>query len=241
VIRHPHRPVPTARPRATGPGLAALALALLVAACAGDVAERAEAPPAGAGAPRDAPAGLPTPPAEEPGAETGGEPAREPADGPAGAAEATEAMPAAGAAAPPVDGVQIFLVDLEAGADDGTFGCGDRLVGVGVTTAAEGTVEERVAAAVRALLEPGGEQAPGHLYDALERSALTLDRVEPAPAPAGLYRVHLAGTLALGGVCDHPRVRAQLEATATQFAGVEEVEFYVGGEPLDALLAGRGQ
>jgi hypothetical protein len=35
-------------------------------------------------------------------------------------------------------------------------------------------------------------------------------------------------------------VRAQLEATARQFAGVEDVEFEIDGQPLEGLLSGRG-
>lgn len=174
------------------------------------------------------------------------------------AAEAGEAPPETSAEAvppepsvpPPLDQVRIFLVDVEAGAGEGeegaapaadTFGCGDRLVGIAVPVATEGLdTAGRIGAALSSLLvAEGGEETPGDLYSALARSELTVDRVEAVTGVDGLFRVHLAGQLRLGGVCDNPRVRAQLEATARQFAGVEEVEIVVGGEPLEAVLSGR--
>lgn len=84
------------------------------------------------------------------------------------------------------------------------------------------------------------ESPPPGLYDALGRSRLSVASVEPVPALEGTFRVRLSGRLRLGGTCDTPRVRAQLEATATQFEAVTEVELFVGEEPLDALLTARG-
>jgi hypothetical protein len=121
------------------------------------------------------------------------------------------------------------------------FGCADHLVAVDSekTTAAE-TVEERITAALAAQFAAKA-QAPDGLYDALARSVLRVDRVEPVPALPGAYRVHLGGNLRLGGACDTPRVREQLEATATQFPEVEMVEIFLGDEPLDAAMASRGR
>ena len=122
------------------------------------------------------------------------------------------------------------------------FGCGDRLVAVEVEPETEiepATVEARITAALAAQF--AAEDSPrGGLYDALARSTLRVDRVEPVPALPGAYRVHLGGNLRLGGACDAPRVRHQLEATATQFPEVEGVEIFLGEEPLDAVLAARG-
>jgi hypothetical protein len=140
--------------------------------------------------------------------------------------------------------VRIFLVEVEprTGDPEERFGCGDRLVGVVVPPPADlATTAGRVAGVLGSLLPAaGGVKTPRGLYNALERSALTVERVEAVVAVAGLYRVVLAGDLVLGGVCDHPRVRAQLEATATQFPEVHEIEVFVGDQPLDALLTGRG-
>jgi hypothetical protein len=149
---------------------------------------------------------------------------------------------------PPAEEVRIFLVELEAGgaaADGGaaaaggdTFGCGDRLRPVAVPVATEGVdTAGRIAAAVGSLLAADGGRG---LYSALEGSDLAVERVEPVAGVAGLFRIHLTGQLRLGGVCDNPRVRAQLEATARQFAGVDDVEIELDGQPLESLLSGRG-
>lgn len=149
---------------------------------------------------------------------------------------------------PPLEEMRIFLVELDRGGESAegaaapatgdTFGCGDRLRAVVVPVTTEGlATEARIAAALGSLLEASGGQG---LYTALERSELAVERVEAVAGVAGLFRVHLTGQLRLGGVCDNPRVRAQLEATARQFAGVDDVEIEIGGEPLEALLTGRG-
>jgi hypothetical protein len=40
----------------------------------------------------------------------------------------------------------------------------------------------------------------------------------------------------VGGVCDEPRVRAQLEETALQFVTVDSVSIFVNGQPLAEAL-----
>jgi len=122
------------------------------------------------------------------------------------------------------------------------FGCADRLVAVTVESEADAepeTVEARITAALEAQFAAKGKP-PAGLHDALARSTLRVDRIEPVPALPGAYRIHLGGNLRLGGACDNPRVRRQLEATATQFPEVEEVEIFLGEEPLDAAMAARG-
>lgn len=159
-----------------------------------------------------------------------------------------EAVPPEPSVPPPIEEVRIFLVELEAGgaaADGGaapaggdTFGCGDRLRPVVVPVATEGVdTAGRIAAAVGSLLAASGGRG---LYSALEGSELAVERVEPVAGVAGLFRIRLTGQLRLGGVCDNPRVRAQLEATARQFAGVDDVEIEIDGQPLEGLLSGRG-
>lgn len=166
-------------------------------------------------------------------------------------AEAVAPEPAAAAdtsVPPPLEEVRIFLVELDRGGESAegtaapaagdTFGCGDRLRAVAVPVATEGlATEARIAAAVGSLLEASGGQG---LYSALEGSELAVERVEAVTGVARLFRVQLTGQLRLGGVCDNPRVRAQLEATARQFAGVDDVEIEIDDQPLEALLTGRG-
>jgi hypothetical protein len=64
--------------------------------------------------------------------------------------------------------------------------------------------------------------------------------VEGVTLEDGEAIVKLSGTLMLGGVCDNPRVEAQLEETALQFSTVSRVSVFVNGVPLEGLLSGEG-
>ncbi len=72
------------------------------------------------------------------------------------------------------------------------------------------------------------------LYNALYQSNLTIEdlRIEN-----GRASIRLAGKLLLGGVCDNPRVEAQLVETAKQFSTVKEVEIFINGKPLKDVLS----
>ncbi len=125
------------------------------------------------------------------------------------------------------------------------IGCGDVVVAVAVPVEAEVSgPEDRVRVALEALFglsrQRRGQGVPADLMNALARSSLEVDRVEPVPDRPGSYRAHLRGELRLGGVCDAPRVRAQIEGTAERAEGVEEVQVFLDGEPLDAVLSARG-
>ena len=54
-----------------------------------------------------------------------------------------------------------------------------------------------------------------------------------------IVEVRLAGDLSLGGVCDPPRVEAQLRRTVLQFPRADSARFFINGEPLDAYLSLR--
>ena len=51
--------------------------------------------------------------------------------------------------------------------------------------------------------------------------------------------IHLAGTIVLGGTCDAPRVKAQIEQTALQFSTVSDVAVFVNDVPLEEVLSTR--
>jgi hypothetical protein len=73
------------------------------------------------------------------------------------------------------------------------------------------------------------------LYNALYRSDLTLQDVVIKNREAV---IKLSGALTLGGLCDKPRVRAQLRETALQYAAVDSVSIFVNGTSLGELLEG---
>ena len=129
--------------------------------------------------------------------------------------------------------VQIYLIALEDNGQSGIqVGCGDSAVEVQVEI-------PRTQAVLRAALESllsiktqyYGESG---LYNALYQSEL---QVESVNIEAGKASVYLAGTLIMGGVCDNPRVQAQLEQTVLQFSTVNEMEIFINGQPLADVLS----
>lgn len=123
---------------------------------------------------------------------------------------------------------RIHLISLN---DGGPLGCSDTLVPV--------TVEvPETRAILRATLErllsiKSQYYGQSGLYNALYQSQLTLDDVRIDNRVA---TVRLSGQIVLGGVCDTPRVQAQLEQAALQFSTVDQVRIYVNGVLLQDVL-----
>lgn len=139
----------------------------------------------------------------------------------------------------PVDGqitrTNIFLIAL---ADDGQsgemIGCNDSVIPVAVDIE---PTEAPLTAALTELLSLG-EQYDGQsgLYNVFYQSDLSVEGIDIVNGEA---IIHLTGNLQLGGVCDNPRVQAQLEQTALQYVTINSVTIQVNGEPLEALLSGQ--
>lgn len=138
-------------------------------------------------------------------------------------------------AAPEVSGANLYFVLLEDAGESGEeIGCGDSVVPVEISfppTAAPLT------AAFEALLAVNGQYYEGDLYHALYNADLELTG---ARVVEGVATVELEGDFAMGGVCDAPRIEAQLRQTAAQFDTVETVEILINGEPLESLLDESG-
>lgn len=66
------------------------------------------------------------------------------------------------------------------------------------------------------------------LYNALYQSDLTVEGINIVE---GVATINLTGNLQLGGVCDTPRVEAQIEQTALQFVTVNSVNVLINGQP----------
>jgi hypothetical protein len=129
--------------------------------------------------------------------------------------------------------VKIFLIALEDNGQSGILvGCGDSAVPVTV-------VIPRTQGVLKAALEKLlsiKEQYYGEsgLYNALYQSDLQLKSVT---IDQGKAVIHLTGTVMLGGVCDAPRVEAQIEQTALQFSTVSGVEVFINDIPLEDVLS----
>lgn len=132
-----------------------------------------------------------------------------------------------------VQTVQVYLIALEDNGQAGLpVGCGDSTVPVQVQIQpTQGVLK----AAMEALLSIK-EQTYGlsGLYNALYQSDLQVDRVE---IKDGKAEVFLSGSMMLGGVCDNPRVQAQLVQTMLQFPTVTEAEVYINGISLEEALS----
>src|SRR5215216_216412 len=129
--------------------------------------------------------------------------------------------------------VKIFLIALEDNGQSGILvGCGDSAVPVTV-------VIPRTQGVLKAALEKLlsiKEQYYGEsgLYNALYQSDLKLKSVT---IDQGKAIIHLTGTVMLGGVCDAPRVEAQIKQTALQFSTVSDVEVFINDILLEDALS----
>ncbi len=130
--------------------------------------------------------------------------------------------------------IYLIAVGDEGQAGD-EIGCGDSVVPVEVEI--EPTLAPLTAALGRLLAIEDREVADTGLYNALYQSDLTLERVRIVDGEA---IIELSGALVLGGVCDEPRVEAQLAYTALQYRTVDRVSIFINGMPLEELLGGNG-
>jgi hypothetical protein len=239
------------------PGLVLAAIALVLAACAAPAPTTAPTAPPILATPTLAPSATapPTPTTAATSIPSLATPTLAPSPtAPAAAPPATETRPAeptrtttvpattrpvvspTAAAAGRVDRVKIVLIALGDGGTPapGSIGCGDRAVPI------ERPIEPTAApleAAMRELLSLRQRtDGPSGAYNALYQSELRVERVALVD---GRATISLTGQLRLGGVCDSPRVKAQLEGTARQFSTVREVAVLISGRPLDEALSLR--
>jgi len=143
------------------------------------------------------------------------------------------ATPAQVTVVPEIQTVKVFLVATgDNGASGKLIGCGDSLVPV---TQPIVPTQGVLRAALELLLGIKQQYYGGSgLYNALYQSDLT---IADLTLENGKATIQLAGRLLLGGVCDNPRVEAQLVETAKQFSTVKEVEIFINGKPLKDVLS----
>src|SRR5215211_4256346 len=131
--------------------------------------------------------------------------------------------------------IKIVLIELEGNGQSGALvGCGDSAIPITVTI-------PRTQGVLRAALEKlftAKQQFYGEsgYYNALYQSDL---QVASVTIEQGKAIVHLTGTIMLGGICDAPRVQAQIEETARQFSTVSDVTVFVNDVPLEEALSSK--
>lgn len=145
-----------------------------------------------------------------------------------------EVLPGQQEPQPPMfDRANIYLVALgDEGQSGQPIGCGDSLVPVEVTFPP--TAAPLTAALQRLFAIDDQFYGQSGLYNALYQSSLSLDS---ASVDNGTATINLSGQLQLGGVCDNPRVEAQIKETARQFSTVNEVVVYLNGQRLEDVLS----
>ncbi|MBT2587801.1 GerMN domain-containing protein [Arthrobacter sp. ISL-95] len=200
-------------------------------------------PPTSSGTPSVAvPAAPPSPAAPTPA------PSSTPSEAPqTQPATVVEPSPRPGTSAPeptatptviPVDagsfGPAVYYVAIDDGGARGVrFGCNDSLVPVrGVAVPGD-----PLSVALGRLLESGMPvDSDAALYDALANSSL---RYLSGYMSGATVVVNLSGSLRPGGVCDIPRIQAQLTQTIVQASGASRAEIYVNGRTLTEALSVR--
>ena len=131
--------------------------------------------------------------------------------------------------------VKIILIALEDNGQAGTLvGCGDSAIPITVTVPpTQGILRAALEKLFSAKQQFYGESG---YYNALYQSEL---QVTGVTIEQGKAVIHLTGSVVLGGVCDAPRVEAQIEQTALQFSTVNEVAVFINDVPLEDVLSAR--
>jgi hypothetical protein len=132
--------------------------------------------------------------------------------------------------------VKIYLIAVGDNGQSGQLiGCGDSAIPVDVEIQ---PTKEVLRASLEKLLSMK-EQFYGQsgLYNVLYQSDLQLESIT---LDNGKAVINLTGTLTLGGVCDNPRVEAQLISTVLQFSTIQEASIFINGTPLKDVLSLKG-
>jgi hypothetical protein len=112
------------------------------------------------------------------------------------------------------------------------IGCGDSLV---ATTTAPVRFTDQVGPSVGALLaNKSRDVGMSGLVNVLYQSNLTYLGGELNGSTITIY---LSGQFMLGGVCDIPRAKAQLEYTAMAASDATSAQVFVNGRPIDEVLS----
>ena len=118
-----------------------------------------------------------------------------------------------------------FIAVGDNGQSGKKIGCDDSVVPVEIDI--EPSAAPLTAGLTRMLELDSQYYGQSGLYNVFYQSDLEIDSIEIVNGEA---IIRLSGNLLLGGVCDDPRVEAQIAETALQFSTVSEVTIYINGE-----------
>ncbi|QXQ12262.1 GerMN domain-containing protein [Paeniglutamicibacter sp. Y32M11] len=114
------------------------------------------------------------------------------------------------------------------------IGCGDSIV---ATTTGLVIYTDRVEAAISSLLDTkDAHLGQSGLVNSLADSNLSY---VSSSVSSGTVTVELTGELRSGGICDNPRIIAQLEYTAMMAADVPQAKILVNGKEIAFRLSGK--
>jgi hypothetical protein len=173
--------------------------------------------------PASTPAAPTTPPAAPPSSAPAGPPAtQEPTQEPAPPGLPEQVAP-----------LTIYYVAVgDNGVSGPKIGCGDSLV---ATTTAPVRFTDQVGPSVGTLLaNKSRDVGLSGLINVLYQSNLTYLGGE---LNGSTITIWLSGQFMLGGVCDIPRAKAQLEYTAMAASGATSAQVFVNGRPIDEVLS----
>ena len=129
--------------------------------------------------------------------------------------------------------VKLYFVAVnDNGATGKKIGCSDSLVAVDREIPA---TNAPLTAALNTLFSlTDKDYGQSGLYNALYQSKLKIDSAAVVSAKA---TINLSGSLVQGGVCDSPRIQAQIEQVALQFSTVKSVAIFLNGKSLQQALS----
>lgn len=133
-----------------------------------------------------------------------------------------------------VNEVTIYYIALEDGGKSGpAVGCGDSLVAVKRPVT---PTNQPIQVALQELFSVKDQYiGQSGLYNALYQSNLVVESV--SVQTSGLAEVALTGTMQLGGTCDSPRFKGQIEQTIMAQPGISAANVTINGKTMDEVLS----
>lgn len=153
---------------------------------------------------------------------------------PAGGGQATTTAQGNGASE-----IDVFLIVLEGTQGDlvgEPVGCGDGVTGVPVIIPPTQGVMKAALERLFSMKDRDVKAGTYTFYNALYQSDVRLDS---ASVENGVATVRLSGKLVSGGVCDDPRIVAQIKKTVEQFPTVKSSKIFINNQPLESYFSGQ--